>query len=274
MEDATVLRQKRAIGRGADPVEAGRALDAGRRLDAGRDGQTFVVAHMGLARRLVIAKLAGVGLAAVLVMALSATATVRAQTKAPRLKIVAFGDSLTAGFGLPATESFPAQLQASLEKQGRNVEILNAGVSGDTASAGLERLDWAVPPDADGVIVELGANDALRGLDPAQTRKALDAIIVRLKARGVEVLLAGMQAPRNLGEDYRNKFDKIFIDLAQAHGLILRPFFMEGMAFDPKYTLADRLHPTAGGVGIIVEGILPDVLRLIERIEAKAKKKS
>ena len=189
----------------------------------------------------------------------------------PRLKIVALGDSLTAGFGLRPEEAFPVQLQAALKAKGRDVEILNAGVSGDTAGGGLERLDWAVPPDASGVILELGANDALRGLDPAQTAKALAAIVANLKARGIEILLAGMQAPRNLDEAYRAKFDAIYPDLAKTHGLLLRPFFLEGVALDPKLTLPDGLHPTAKGVGVIVDGILPDVLRLIERIEAKKK---
>ena len=188
-----------------------------------------------------------------------------------RIKIVALGDSLSAGYQLPADQAFPAQLQAALKKRGHDVEVLNAGVSGDTSSGGLARLDWAVPPDAAGVILELGANDALRGVDPAQTRKALADIIMTLKGRGVEVLLAGMQAPRNLGEDYRAKFDAIFPELAKANGLILYPFFMEGVVLDPKLTLDDRMHPTAEGVGIIVQNILPHVERMIAAIEAKKK---
>ena len=224
---------------------------------------------MGAARRLVI----GVLITAAILGPSAAIELARAQAPAanakPRLKIVALGDSLTAGFGLRPEEAFPVQLQAALNAKGRDIEILNAGVSGDTASGGLERLDWAVPPDASGVILELGANDALRGLDPAQTAKALGAIVANLKARGVEILLAGMQAPRNLDETYRAKFDAIYPDLAKANGLLLRPFFLEGVALDPKLTLPDGLHPTARGVAVIVEGILPDVLRLIERIEAK-----
>ena len=226
---------------------------------------------MGAACRLVIA-----GLVAVLIFGLCATVDdARAQSPAnngkARLKIVALGDSLTAGFGLRPEDAFPVQLQAALKAKGRDIEILNAGVSGDTAGAGLERLDWAVPPDAAGVILELGANDALRGLDPAQTAKAMAAIVTNLKARGIEILLAGMQAPRNLDDAYRARFDAIFPELARQHNLLLRPFFMDGVALDPKLTLDDRLHPTAKGVGVIVEGILPDVLRLIERIEAKKK---
>jgi acyl-CoA thioesterase I len=223
---------------------------------------------MGAFGRLVIA-----GLVAGLILALfTVSDRVSAQTQPaspPRIKIVALGDSLTAGFGLRPEEAFPVQLQAALKRRGRDVEVLNAGVSGDTAGGGLQRLDWAVPPDAAGVILELGANDALRGLDPSQTAKALGEIVVRLKARGIEILLAGMQAPRNLDQEYRAKFDAIFPDLAKRHGLLLRPFFMEGVALDPKLTLNDRLHPTGPGVAVIVEGILPDVIRLIERIDAK-----
>lgn len=226
---------------------------------------------MGAACRHVIA-----GLVAVMVFGLCASAgDARAQAPAantkPRLKIVALGDSLTAGFGLRPEEAFPAQLQAALKARGRDIEVLNAGVSGDTAGGGLERLDWAVPPDAAGVILELGANDALRGLDTGQTAKALGAIVANLKARGVEILLAGMRAPRNLDEAYRTKFDAIYPDLAKANGLLLRPFFLEGVALEPKLTLPDGLHPTGPGVAVIVEGILPDVERLIERIEAKKK---
>ena len=225
--------------------------------------------HMGRLGRNVIALLTG------LALALASWSAADAQSTAPGLrsgiKIVALGDSLSAGYQLPADQAFPAQLQAALTKRGRQVEVVNAGVSGDTASGGLARLDWAVPPDAAGVILELGANDALRGVDPAQTRKALAGIIATLKGRGVEILLAGMQAPRNLGEDYRARFDAIFPDLAKANGLILYPFFMEGVVLDPKLTLDDRMHPTAEGVGIIVQGILPDVERLVAAIEAKRK---
>ena len=181
---------------------------------------------MGTALRLVI-----FGVVAGLMLGLGAPVEVaRAQTPTgidkARLKIVALGDSLTAGFGLRPEEAFPVQLQAALKVKGRDVEILNAGVSGDTAGGGLERLDWAVPPDAAGVILELGANDALRGLDPAQTAKALGAIVANLKARGIDILLAGMQAPRNLDATYRAQFDAIFPELARQHNLLLRPFFM------------------------------------------------
>ena len=222
---------------------------------------------MGAVAWLVIAGL----LAGWLAVASQSIAPARAQTASPRLKIVALGDSLTAGYLLRPEEAFPFQLQTALKQQGRDIDFVNAGVSGDTASAGLARLDWAVPPDTAGVILELGANDALRGIDPAQTVKALGEIITKLKARGVAVLLSGMQAPRNYGEDYRARFDVLYAELAKAHGVLLHPFFMEGVALDPKFTLDDRLHPTGAGVAVIVKGIMPDVLRLIAQIEAKKK---
>lgn len=181
------------------------------------------------------------------------------------LKIVVLGDSLTAGLGLPAQASFPARLEQALRAKGHNVSIQNAGVSGDTASGGLARLDWSVPDDADAVILELGANDALRGLDPAVTRRALDAIIARLQARGVSVLLAGMRAPRNLGPDYVRDFDAIYPELAAKYGLVFDPFFLEGVATEAALNQADGLHPSATGVDAIVARILPKVEELISR---------
>ncbi|MDX2258680.1 MAG: arylesterase [Hyphomicrobiaceae bacterium] len=179
------------------------------------------------------------------------------------MKIVAFGDSLTAGFGVAPNEAFPVRLQAALTARGHRVEIVNAGVSGDTTAAGLERLDWAVGEDADGVILELGANDALRGLPPEVTRANLEALIVRLKAKGMPILLAGMKAPRNWGEDYARSFDAIFPDLAARHGLGFYPFFLEGVAVDPSLNQDDGMHPNARGVDRIVAGILPSVEALI-----------
>ena len=185
------------------------------------------------------------------------------------LRIVVFGDSLVAGFGIRPSDAFPAQLEKALKARGHAVEITNAGVSGDTTAGGLERVAWAVPEGTDAVILELGANDALRGLDPARARANLDAIITKIKAGGAEVLLAGMMAPRNLGRDYVRAFDTIYPDLATKHGLILYPFFLEGVAMDGKLNLDDGLHPNGRGVGEITKRIMPAVEQLIERARAK-----
>jgi len=179
------------------------------------------------------------------------------------LRVVALGDSLTAGYMLPASAAFPAVLERSLRARGLAVEIANAGVSGDTASQGLDRLDWSVPDGTDAVIVELGANDALRGIDPAVTRKALETIITRLKGRGIAVMLAGMYAPRNMGAEYVAAFDGLFPDLAGRHGVPLYPFFLDGIAGDGRYVMKDGLHPTADGIKIVVERILPSVERFL-----------
>ena len=181
--------------------------------------------------------------------------------------IVAFGDSLTAGFGLQNSDSFPAQLEKALKARGQDVKLINAGVSGDTAAAGLARLDWALPDDASGVIIELGANDALQGLDPVATKATLEQMVVEIKARGLPILLAGMEAPRNLGKDYVEQFRALYADLAARYDLILYPFFLDGVALDDKYLMGDGLHPNAAGVARIVEGILPKV----EELLAKAK---
>lgn len=195
--------------------------------------------------------------------------TAEAADNAAPVRIVAFGDSLTAGFRLQPNEAFPVQLQAALSAKGHNVEIQNAGVSGDTASAGLARFDWAIPEGTEAVIVELGANDALRGIDPKETRKSLDAILERLKARNIDVLLTGMRSLSNWGDDYRTAFDAIFPELAQKHGAILYPFFLEGVVQDPKLNLDDGLHPTGAGIAKIVEGIVPSAEELIARVQAR-----
>lgn len=184
-----------------------------------------------------------------------------------KIHIVAFGDSLTAGFGLNPGQGFPDVLQMALKARGHNVEVINAGVSGDTTAAGLARLDWAVGEEADAVIVELGANDALRGQPPAETRANLDTILTRLRARGLPILVAGMRSPENWGSDYRDRFDAIFADLAAKHGALLYPFFLAGVATDPKLNLPDGLHPNQRGIAIIVEGILPKVEALIDRVK-------
>jgi acyl-CoA thioesterase I len=185
------------------------------------------------------------------------------------VKVVALGDSLTAGFGLTADAAFPTRLQAALKAKGIAVEIANAGVSGDTASGGLARLDWSVPEGTEAVILELGANDALRGIAPSVTRAALDAILGRLAERRIPVLLAGMRAPRNMGADYTRAFDAIFPDLAAAHDAVFYPFFLDGVAAESRLNLADGLHPTAAGIDIIVARILPKAEELIARARAK-----
>ena len=173
------------------------------------------------------------------------------------IRLVALGDSLTAGYMLPADAAFPVVLQKALAARGIAVEIANAGVSGDTSAGGLARLDWSIPDGMDGVILELGANDALRGLDPARTEANLDAIITRLKARNIKVLLAGMLAPRNNGPDYVAAFDGLFPRLAGKHALPLYPFFLDGVTGVPGMTLPDALHPSRAGVEEIVRRILP-----------------
>ncbi|HRD78954.1 MAG TPA: arylesterase [Hyphomicrobiaceae bacterium] len=195
----------------------------------------------------------------------------RAQpAEAPRpIRIIAFGDSLTAGYGLAAADGFAPQLERALKARGHTLTVINAGVSGDTTTTGLQRLDWAIPAGAEAVIVELGANDALRGADPARARANLDEIVKRIKAKGAEVLIAGMQAPRNLGEAYVAAFDSIYPELAMTHGTLLYPFFLEGVAMRPELNLPDGIHPTAAGIAVIVAGILPKAEALIARVEAR-----
>jgi acyl-CoA thioesterase-1 len=191
------------------------------------------------------------------------TGTALAQTPAALekqpIKMVVLGDSLSAGLGLPASAAFPARLQKSLKFNGIDVDMINAGVSGDTTSGGRDRLDWSVPEGTQAVIVELGANDALRGLDPKLTRTALTDILTRLKARGVAVMLCGMIAPPNYGADYSARFNAIYPDLAKSFAVPLYPFFLEGVAANARLNQADGLHPTAEGVDVIVKNILPSV---------------
>jgi len=188
------------------------------------------------------------------------------------VRIVALGDSLTAGYGLPADATFPARLERALKARGLVVDVVNAGVSGDTAPGGLARLDWSVPEGTDAVIVELGANDMLRGIDPKVTRSALEEIVRRLKARRIEVLLAGMQAAPNMGEDYGRAFAAIYPDLAQAYDLLFYPFFLDGVAAATNLNQRDGVHPTAAGIDRIVAGILPKVEELLARVREQAAK--
>jgi acyl-CoA thioesterase-1 len=199
----------------------------------------------------------------VLGVALMTAAPASAQSQAAAatnpLKIVVLGDSLSAGLGLSASAAFPERLQKSLNAKGIAVDIGNAGVSGDTSSGARDRLEWSVPDGTNAVIVELGANDALRGIDPAVTRSALSDILTRLKARGVAVLLCGMVAPPNYGSDYSARFNAIYPDLAKSFGVPLYPFFLQGVAADASLNQADGMHPTAEGVDVIVKNILPTV---------------
>jgi acyl-CoA thioesterase-1 len=185
------------------------------------------------------------------------------------VQVVAFGDSLAAGYGLGPGESFPEQLEVALKKRGHDVLVTNAGVSGDTASDGLARLEWSVPPDADVVIVELGSNDALRGTDPEVTRKALSGILAKLRQRGQSVLLAGALAPPNLGEEYAAAFNPIYPALAAEYDVPLYRFFLEGVAADPALNQADGMHPNAAGVARIVEAIAPEVEALVAKAAAE-----
>jgi acyl-CoA thioesterase I len=175
------------------------------------------------------------------------------------IKMVVLGDSLSAGLGLSGSDAFPAKLQKALKARGIVVDMTNAGVSGDTASGGRDRLDWSVPEGTQAVILELGANDALRGTDPAVTRAALANIVVQLKVRGIAVMLCGMVAPPNYGADFAARFNSIYPDIAKSYGVPLYPFFLEGVAANPKLNQADGMHPTSEGVDIIVKNILPAV---------------
>jgi len=193
-----------------------------------------------------------------LVPALVIASAVRADTK-----ILALGDSLTAGYGLPKSESFPVQLEAALRTRGLAVTVLDGGVSGDTTAGGLARLDWSLAANPDVAIVELGANDALRGLDPAATEANLDAILTRLDRRHIPVLLAGMLAPPNLGEDYGRRFNAIYPRLAERHKVALYPFFLDGVAMQAGLNQGDGMHPNPRGVAAIVDRITPYVVRLV-----------
>jgi acyl-CoA thioesterase-1 len=199
-------------------------------------------------------------LAAALLLALSQHASAADQRE---IVIVALGDSLTAGYGLPQNRSFPAQLEAALKARGQAVRVVNAGVSGDTATAALQRLDWALPDDASAVIVELGGNDALQGIPPEGTKQALATIIKKLQAKDLPVLLAGMEAPRNMGKDYVEAFGAIYPDLASEYDVLLYPFFLDGAALNDVLMQKDGIHPNGKGVAVIVEKMMPKVEDLL-----------
>jgi acyl-CoA thioesterase-1 len=202
-------------------------------------------------------------------LALAVTMAVPAMAAECPVRIVALGDSLTAGLGLPADAAFPAKLEKALRAKGLAVEISNAGVSGDTASGGLARLDWSVPAGTDAVLIELGANDMLLGVDPKVTRKALAEIVRRLAERHIVILLAGMRAAPNLGAGYGREFEAIYSELAAANDLLLYPFFLDGVAADSRLNQRDGIHPTAAGVDAIVARILPKAEELVARVRSK-----
>ncbi|MDF1608197.1 arylesterase [Hoeflea sp. YIM 152468] len=198
------------------------------------------------------------------ILASSATAFAEAQ-----ITLVGFGDSLMAAYNLQADEGVPARLQAELNARGHAVEIIDAGVSGDTTSGGLARLDWSIPDGVDGVILELGANDALRGLPPAKTRENLEAMIARLQQRGIAILLAGMLAPPNMGAEYETAFNAIYPDLAAKYDLALYPFFLDGVTGNADLLLGDGMHPNANGINEMVERILPVAEQFLASIKVE-----
>lgn len=190
-------------------------------------------------------------------------------TSAQTITILALGDSLTAGYGLQPSEAFPVKLEQALKAKGHDVVVVNAGVSGDTALDGLSRLDWALSAEVDAAIVEFGANDALRGLQPAQAEAAIDGILGKLAEKKIPTLLAGMRAPPNLGPEYMSAFDGMYARLADKHEALLYPFFLDGVAADIKFNQADGMHPNAAGVDVIVARMLPVVEELVTKAAAK-----
>lgn len=204
---------------------------------------------------------------AVIVFSLIFSTVAQART----INLVGFGDSLMAGYQLPPGDGFPEKLQAALKAKGIDVSITNAGVSGDTTTGGLARIDWSIPDGTDGVILELGANDALRGIPPEQSEKNLDQMISRLKERGIAVLLAGMMAPPNMGADYAERFNPIYQKLTEKHGVELYPFFLDGVVLDAGLKLDDGMHPNARGVDVIVDKMEPAVTKFVEKISSVKK---
>ena len=208
-------------------------------------------------------KVAALHFAVIVFSLISVTAT-----EARTINLVGFGDSLMAGYQLSPGDGFPEKMQAALRAKGLDVAIANAGVSGDTTTGGLARIDWSVPDGTDGVILELGANDALRGIAPEESERNLDQMIARLKARGIAVLLAGMMAPPNMGEDYAARFNPIYQKLAEKHGVPLYGFFLDGVVLDAGLKLADGMHPNAKGVDVMVEKMEPAVTKFVETISS------
>lgn len=197
---------------------------------------------------------------AVILVTLAAVAGPVPTAQAAAIRLLAFGDSLTAGYNLPPDAAFPVQLEKALQAKGLDVSVINAGVSGDTSAAALSRVDWALADKPTHALVELGANDMLRGLSPEQAEANIDAIIVKLQQAGVKVMLAGMLAAPNLGADYGRRFNGMYARLAARHQVPLYPFFLDGVAADPKLVLGDGMHPNREGVAVIVTHILPQIL--------------
>jgi acyl-CoA thioesterase-1 len=195
-----------------------------------------------------------------------APAQVPAEAADP-IRILAFGDSLTAGYGLSEAQSLPAQLADALNNMGRPVTVINGGVSGDTTADGLTRIDWALADKPQIMILALGGNDMLRGVDPGTTRANLDAIIEKAKAQGVEIVLAGMLAPPNLGAEYKSAYDAVYSDLAKAHNLLFMPFLLQDVAQDSDLNQADGIHPNGDGVAVMVHNLLPYVTEAMDRVE-------
>lgn len=195
-----------------------------------------------------------------------------AHAAAAPVRILAFGDSLTQGYGLPPGDDFPARLEHALQAKGLNVSIINAGVSGDTSAGGLARLDWSLGDPAhqpDAAILELGANDGLRGLPVNDMQKNLDAMLARFKSRGIPVLFAGMKSPRNYGDAYARQFDAVYPQLAKKYGVLFYPFFLDGVVLNTSLLQADGLHPNPAGVDVIVRNITPMVIRLVQQTKGK-----
>jgi acyl-CoA thioesterase-1 len=201
-------------------------------------------------------------------LALAPLTVIPAARAADPVRILAFGDSLTAGYGLPEAETLTARLADALNKMGRPAAVINGGVSGDTTADGLSRIDWALADKPQVMVLALGANDMLRGIDPASTRANLDAIIEKAKGAGVEVVLAGMLAPPNLGEEYRNAFDAIYPELAKAHNLLFMPFLLQDVAQVSDLNQGDGIHPNGNGVAVMVRNLLPYVTQAMDRVEA------
>ncbi|MBX9946789.1 MAG: arylesterase [Reyranella sp.] len=211
-------------------------------------------------------------IAALLALFLGLLAATGLQAQTPPVRLAILGDSLAAGYGVKPEQAMPARLEAALKAAGRNVSVINHGVSGDTTAGGVDRLDWMLADKPDIVLVELGANDALRAVDPASAERNLDTIITRLKAAGVTVWLAGMLAPRNYGPEYAAQFDGLYRRLADKHGVPLYPFFLDGVAQDPALNQADGIHPNPRGVDVVVERILPFVTRNLDEYAASVRR--